>query len=56
MDLFIVACGLRVMYEIHLKFSVSNEALACLRVGRARGERREQEWLIPADAVAPKRP
>lgn len=42
MDLFIVAYGLRVMYEIHLKFSVSNEALACLRVGEpeANGSRR----------------
>lgn len=34
MDLFIVACGLCVMYEIHLKFSVLNEALTCLHMGK----------------------
>lgn len=33
MDLLIVACGLGVMYEIHLKFFVLNEALICLRMG-----------------------
>lgn len=32
MDLLIVACGLCVMYEIHLKFSVLNEALTCLHM------------------------
>lgn len=38
MDLFIVACGLCVMYEIHLKFSVLNEALTCLHMGERRLE------------------
>lgn len=38
MDLFIVACGLCVMYEIHLKFSVLNEALTCLHMGEYRLE------------------
>lgn len=38
MDLLIVACGLCVMYEIHLKFSVLNEALTCLHMGEYRLE------------------
>lgn len=33
MDRLIVACGLCVMYEIHLKFSLVNEALTCLLMG-----------------------
>ena len=38
MDLCIVAYGLCVMYEIHLKFSVLNEALACLHVGEYKAD------------------
>lgn len=37
MDLFTVACGLCVMYEIHLKFFVLNEALWYQHMGRPEG-------------------
>lgn len=46
MDLFDIWCGLCVMYEINLKFSGLNEALACLHMGdyRLEGASIEGKW------------
>lgn len=55
MDLFLATCGLCVMYEIHLKFSVLNEALTCLHVGEY-GLKGKWIGLIFVVIIAAKRP